>query len=306
MTRPVKETAERGGAVGGVPGEVYLCQVDDRISCGACCGLYNVADASRKGLTAMLARRTERFHRVPRTPDDLVAFGEEMSRLQAGNRPYPGFHHCPYVGLIGGRRDRAGCLLHPLGEGNGGIDYRGLSYYGGMACRDYFCPSCRRLPANWKRLIRASAGDWYRHGLIVTEVDLLTAFFSEVEHRLGNPLQDEALSTAPGLIRALSDFIDLRIEWPYRPPEVPVANYFFENSRYQRPPVWYHTLESGPSRYDVLLRELGTAFSGPRDCTRAEDLLDRHIEAVVEGAWRWLALSRPSTTDQRKGKESLP
>lgn len=29
------------------PGGVYLCRVNENLSCGACCGLYNVPDLSR-------------------------------------------------------------------------------------------------------------------------------------------------------------------------------------------------------------------------------------------------------------------
>ena len=33
------------------PGEVYLCQISSTVSCGACCGLYNVKNLSREKLT---------------------------------------------------------------------------------------------------------------------------------------------------------------------------------------------------------------------------------------------------------------
>ncbi len=283
MTVPESSGTGGGGAVGDVPDEVYLCQVDEKISCGACCGLYNVADASREGLTARLAGRTARFHAAPRTVDGLLAFAAETGRIENGTRPYPEFHHCPYVGLIGDRRSRVGCLLHPLGEGNEGVDYRGLSYYGGMACRDYFCPACKSLPAPWKRLVRAAAGDWYRFGLVVTEVVLLTAFFSAVEKRAGRSiiLPGDAASVSADLVGAVSAFIDLRIDWPFRPPDVPIPNYFFEDRRYGRPPVWYHGSDSGLSRYAEILRELGTAFADPEDRARAEALLDRPIDRAV-------------------------
>ncbi|MCG6973724.1 MAG: hypothetical protein LJE66_11325 [Desulfobacterales bacterium] len=35
-------------------GGIYLCQVNDNVSCGACCGLYNVADPSEQNLTHIL------------------------------------------------------------------------------------------------------------------------------------------------------------------------------------------------------------------------------------------------------------
>jgi hypothetical protein len=49
-----------------VPGGVYLCQINERVSCGACCGLYNVADVSSEELTEILIRRTEAFERISR------------------------------------------------------------------------------------------------------------------------------------------------------------------------------------------------------------------------------------------------
>ena len=49
---------------------VYLCQVGERVSCGACCGLYNVADLSRDSLEDRLARRTVRLNGL----GDRVAF----------------------------------------------------------------------------------------------------------------------------------------------------------------------------------------------------------------------------------------
>ncbi len=287
--------------------DVYLCQVDETISCGACCGLYNVADPTREGLTVLLARRTERFHAAPRNLEGLLAFAGETSRVEPGARPYPEFHHCPYVGLVGDRRDRAGCLLHPLGAGNEGIDYRGLSYYGGMACRDYFCLSCKTLPARWKRLVCSAAGDWHRFGLMITEADLLRAFFSEVERRAGCAIaiSNDDAPIPVDLVRAVSAFIDLRVDWPFRPTDIPVANYFFEDRRYERPPVWYHKLDAGPSGHDDLLRELGTAFSGPADRTRAEALLDQCIENAATALHR-RAASPMSTAINQNRKEPTP
>ena len=40
-----------------VPKTVYLCQVNEQVSCGACGGLYNVADLSQPALETMLSER---------------------------------------------------------------------------------------------------------------------------------------------------------------------------------------------------------------------------------------------------------
>jgi hypothetical protein len=43
-----------------VPGGIYLCQVNENVSFGACCGLYNVADPSEQNLTNILDYRNHR------------------------------------------------------------------------------------------------------------------------------------------------------------------------------------------------------------------------------------------------------
>jgi len=144
-----------------VPGGVYLCQVDENVSCGACCGLYNCPDASRACLQERLTFRTERFREVPRNTDAIDAFQEQMERREPRQRPYPDFYHCPFLGLVGRQNSRVGCLLHPLADGNQGVDLRGLSFYGGLACRDYFCPSHRNLPPVYKAIIQSVC-----HGLV--------------------------------------------------------------------------------------------------------------------------------------------
>ena len=57
--------------------DVYLCQVGNRISCSACCGLYNRVDASKLGLKKILKNRTESFLKVERTMESILEFGRE-------------------------------------------------------------------------------------------------------------------------------------------------------------------------------------------------------------------------------------
>ncbi|MDA8140544.1 MAG: hypothetical protein M0036_18010, partial [Desulfobacteraceae bacterium] len=83
-----------------VPGGVYLCQVSEKVSCGACCGLYNVADTSRPAMEKMLRARTVRFAQVPRTAAAIDAFARETTAIEPQERPFPQFHHCPFTGLI--------------------------------------------------------------------------------------------------------------------------------------------------------------------------------------------------------------
>ena len=86
---------------------VYLCQVSPAVSCGACCGLYNIADASAGNIEAVLYRRTAAFARVGRSVDDIYGFQQAIASIEDQNRPFREFHHCPFIGLIGRNRSRA-------------------------------------------------------------------------------------------------------------------------------------------------------------------------------------------------------
>lgn len=265
-----------------VPGGVYLCQVGDEISCGACCGLYNIADLTRKNMTRMLAARSERFARTERTVSAMESFARQTAHIEPRQRPFSELHHCPYIGLIGEPPGRVGCLLHPLADGNHGVDFRGLSYYGGMACRTYFCPSVRNLPARWLTAVRQSMRHWYLHGLIVTERGLLTGFFSELELRLGRPVDSGDFSSQP-TAKALRDaFTALKLQWPFRRPDaVHVGNYFFEDGLYQRSPVERENTSIPQSRCEKIFQELDSRFRSTADLRDAEKWLFTNIDRLA-------------------------
>ncbi|MEE4355247.1 MAG: hypothetical protein V2I97_02195 [Desulfococcaceae bacterium] len=268
---------------GEIPGGIYLCQVGENVSCGACCGLYNVADPSREALAEMLTLRTRAFAEVPRTVEGILSFKDETEHRECQIRPYPEFHHCPYIGLIGDSLSRAGCLLHPLGKGNRGVDFRGLSYYGGMACRTYFCPACKELPPLYKKLIRALAGDWYLYGLIVTEKQLLTAFFGEMEIRLGRTLCEgdfENIMGNPAKVRCMRTFLQYRIQRPAAGSE-PLCNYFFEDGLYGRKNTDDTGAGGKKSRYFRIFRELAWEFETADALREAEKNLDEILECLT-------------------------
>ena len=267
-----------------VAGNDYLCQVSTQVSCGACCGLYNVADASMDALTDMLAERTERFASVSRQTQAILDFGEQISAGLDPNRPFDDFHHCPFIGLIGCNHSRVGCLLHPLSTGNNGIDFRGLSYYGGLACRVYFCPSCRELSPDIKKCIREIAGNWYEYGLIVTESRLLNTIFNEVAARIDGPVIAERILVSRLCVDAVGDFLRLKIDWPFRSKLVSgPCNYFFTDLRYPRPATEYNLRIGAPSRYDSIFRELDSVFGSAPELHRAEQIVEDLIDQIVAG-----------------------
>jgi len=265
-----------------VPGGIYLCQVNEEISCGACCGLYNVVNPSYESIMEMLTWRTDTFSHVKRKIDALLAFKEKVEDREPQKRPFPDFHHCPYIGLVGKKRSRVGCLLHPLLDKNKGIDFRGLSFYGGMACRIYFCPTYYNLPAVFKEIVRKTASNWYVYGLVITEAKLLNNIFEEVENRLNRPLTANSLLKNNRCLETVRELLYLKINWPFRRKSSSgPTNYFFEDRLYSRSPVNYETTGESVSRHNTMLQELESQFNSAKDIQAGEDLIDKLINKVV-------------------------
>ncbi|PIE67380.1 MAG: hypothetical protein CSA23_03775 [Deltaproteobacteria bacterium] len=261
---------------------VYLCQVGSRVSCGACCGLYNVADPSPAALEALLTRRTRWFADVPRTVAGIDAFKAHVEAAEARRRPFPDFHHCPFLGMIEDAGCRVGCLLHPLARGNEGLDWRGLSHYGGMACRTYFCPSVKQLPDRWLNVVGQSMDHWYLHGLIVTERQLLTAFFQTVEKRIGRPVSKTDFCTGSHAAALFKRFAALKIEWPYRRQGAPgVCNYFFEDGQYLRPRLKATRGKRSDPEIQEIFQELDSEFDVPADLHQAETDIGHLVESIT-------------------------
>jgi len=264
------------------PGGVYLCQISDNVSCGACCGLYNVADPSEATLTRMLVRRTTLFRSVPRDCDAIEDFGRQMAAESDGSRPFPDFHHCPYTGLIGPERSRVGCLLHPHADGNNGSDFRGLSFYGGMACRRYFCPTHHRVPKPMRELIRRGASDWYGYGLIVTEADFLCAIYDHLRSRGNGNLLPLRRNDDEKQIEWIRHLTRLKLTWPFQPnPSTDRVNYFFKDRLYTKPEVQYEDAGANRSPYDAIFKNLVSVFRNRDDFREAENLVDNLMDRMI-------------------------
>lgn len=264
------------------PAAVYLCQAGGRLSCGACCGLYNVEALSRERLEHILVQRTADFAGVPRTEAAIEAYERRIEGFTPPDRPFPRFYHCPFLGLVGTKGLRVGCLLHPSAPGNGGVDFRWLSYYGKKACETYFCPTTRRLPGAYQQIILAVMDHWYAFGLVITEQRLLTALFGEIESRIGRKPVAADFSGNDPAASALKTLLELKLVWPYRRPSDPgPCNYFFENGLYLRPPVQRSEKAIGESHYETLFCELDSVFASAQEQETAEERLDRLLDRVA-------------------------
>jgi len=264
------------------PGGVYLCQINETVSCGACCGLYNVSDLSYEKLSDMLKYRTELFKKTPRDYDSLEAFQDIVREKEANSFPFHEFHHCHYIGLIGENEDRPGCLLHPYGKRNNNVDHRGLSHWGGFACSSYFCPTCSKLPSRYKEILRISVDNWYIYGLIVTETEMLDNLFSHLEKVVGRDLTVEEFNQNDQLQKSIMQFFDLKTTWKFRPIGFQrTGNYFFKDNLYPREIIDYKNLGVKPSPYNKILLSLGSEFNSAAELEKAVTIISNLIDSIV-------------------------
>jgi hypothetical protein len=253
-------------------------------------------DPSRENMSMLLERRTTRFAAVDRRNlDAVLSFQKWVADIEPQERPLPEFHHCPFIGLIGQELSRPGCLLHPLG--NDGLDLRGLSDYGGLACRSYFCPTHERLAADIKRSIRHAARNWYEYGLMITEAGLIQAVL-DAASRLG--ISEEADPERD--VDVIRKWMDIKRTWPYRSnPDMELIHYFFNDRLYDRPVVNYSDIGSEPSVFDSIFQALGTHFNSVHELreaeTRVSDLLRRMSNTLAPRIFRSFSSTNASLAD---------
>ena len=262
---------------------VYLCQVGEGVSCGACCGLYNIAGLSRPALEERLARRTRRFAEAARSEDGLEAFRRATVGWTPEERPFPQFHHCPFLGLIGQEATRVGCLLHPESPGNEGLDWRILSYYGAEACASYFCPASRCLPPRHLQILPSLFDDWYPYGLIVTEHRLVGAVFTELEGLVARAVGPDDFPRFSTSAACLRELLELKLVWPYRHEDAPGPCHFpFDNGLYPRPELRWPSKRRPSPPYVTILQEMESQLATTAERDNAIAVLDSHFTNIVD------------------------
>lgn len=184
--------------------------------------------------------------------------------------------------MMGSENRTVGCLLHPLSEGNAGVDWRGASYYGAWACTTYFCPTCHELRPEHKRLVRQVADNWYDYGLMITETDMLSTFLTQVEARLGRPVDHHDFQQNPRAAGVFRNFLAIKTTWPFRDPDrTRMVNFFFNRKEYQPPVIDFKNLGKEDSKWAPVLTALWTALSSPQALLEAESFLDRMVDDIV-------------------------
>ena len=253
------------------PSDPHLCQPESQKSCGWCCGLYNTHHASRNTLVSKLRARTREFASTDRNLTAIQRFSETTIRNEQSQLSDPEFYSCEFVGFLDSGETRVGCMLHPLAQGNQSIDWRGLSFHGGMACQGFFCRSYRELSNAEKWVILGTIHDWYLYGLVISDADYARAFFRLVEERLGRQI-DPAMLVAPPASRLVQEFFHWKIDWPYRncdPNPVPCSSSPFSSADQAIDG------QESPAAIDMLFGCLGSRFRSRAEYRSAQHMVDQ-------------------------------
>lgn len=260
-------------------GIISLCQPDAEKSCGACCGLYNWQDYSRKTVTEILCTRTGlfRYYFSKKEPKNLTLYQKEIKKRPHPPKMWNELFNCEFLGFIDEDRRRVGCLLHPMV--NDGQDYRDHGFYGKELCLGHECPSNTHLNADERSLVIQTVDDWYLYGLMITDIDLVKDYYKHLRTRLGGSLKPRILSD-PELIAMARDFFLLKENWEFRK-DGRFGKYAFSYGEYCLARIGYEGLGVKESKYHKILLSLGSSFEAPQDLEEAEDILERHIARFV-------------------------
>lgn len=197
-----------------------LCHPDGSKSCGACCGMYNHAQAGEQHTLSRLNRRTLAYRQDVdvRDASSLAAFRARWEDAPS-SKLLDGLPSCPFLGLLDvstaaddPASSRVGCLVHPLQ--NDGVDGRDCGVYDRFVCEDYLCASHDLMRAEEIRLVLEATRDSYLYGLIITDVRLVRALLDGAA-RLNGRAASPADLARPAAVTAAAAFFELRRAWPY-------------------------------------------------------------------------------------------
>ena len=257
---------------------IHLCQPDNDKSCGACYGLYNWEDHSRKTLTALLETNTRLFFSFGKKPD-ICSYQRLQSETVAQQKLCETIYNCEFLGFINKEQTRIGCLLHPcLHHGD---DLRESSFYGAEMCAGHFCPSYTYLTLAEQAAAATVLDDWYLYGLIVTDIDCVKEFFTVVQNRLGDCLNPKRFA-GTAVKNALRNYFQLKECWKFAAAKNRLGKYYFSRAEYHLARIDYEKeWKITPSRFNKIFLSLASEFSTEAEVAEAEQMVEEKINALV-------------------------
>ncbi len=251
-----------------------LCRPDDQKSCAACCGLYNVREATRPTLWKNLESRTLLFREVERSTDAIEKYAALIRRSETVLPVDNAIHVCEFTGFLDEDFNVVGCMLHPCVPGNGRVDLRGLCHYGSMACKAFYCPAWDELDPRYRTILVNTIDDWHLYGLVITDVDFVRSLFGLIESRSGQAVRPESLASPPAL-EIFERMLSWKNEWPFAGSSLlRQSRYYFKGSCLPEPDAYKPHLSR-------LLGTIGFTFGTGSGAALAEDYVLQTVEDFV-------------------------
>jgi hypothetical protein len=209
--------------------------------------------------------------------EGILYFSEKNRTKEKIQLPDPEFYSCEFVGFLNEEATRVGCMLHPLARGNGGKDWRGLSFHGAMACQGFFCRSHRELSTIQKEIILTAVNHWFLYGLVISDTDFIHSFFRLAEKNLIDPAK--LLMPAPS--KLMHEFFHWKIDWPHRNSNSTLK---FNTSRALQGTKEYISgqkpVKLTLAPLDVIHMSLSSKFSSPSERKSAEVKVDHFFSRL--------------------------
>jgi hypothetical protein len=245
-------------------------------SCGACCGLYNLADHSAPEVRRLLDARTDALDGLPRTP---VAFRAAARGPRGAPAPlFPSVRVCGLLGWVDAARTRVGCLAHPAVTG--GADLRDCGAYDAKTCEAFLCPSHAWLAEEEAEIVDRTCADAILYGLVVTDVPFVRTALAAVAGLAGARV--EARHLADGAFRrSLREVLALKEE--LEPGSEGLFGAFRAGGDGEPVPrlIDYRAMGRDRSPYDALLTCVGADPRSGNDLDRLEAEVRRRLDACA-------------------------
>ena len=209
-------------------------------------------------------------------------FSVKTKREEQAQYLDPDFYSCEFIGFLDDLETRVGCMLHPLARGNMGIDWRGLSFHGAMACKGFFCRSFRQLSSAESSVILGAIQDWYLYGLAISDASYAKSFFLLAAEKLGQVI-DLAKLLAPPASELVHEFFHWKISWPYRN-----SNSVTRGFNRPEPPAAGQTVDGqdlargSRALMDLIFRSVGSEFRSNTERRKAEEKVDRLFSRLLK------------------------
>ncbi|TGL71538.1 hypothetical protein [Leptospira levettii] len=117
-----------------------LCHPErGNVSCGACCGLFNLKLTTKEFKNLLLERKTEFQKTVNFEIRHTFPIYRKDRETKESNLPKKDemTYNCPFLGYVDDTKQRIGCMIHPIFTGD--PKSQNFSFYGTSICQAYDC-----------------------------------------------------------------------------------------------------------------------------------------------------------------------